>query len=152
MITLNPTTSSSNSENIHNSSDIKDNRFGGRREISDSVSDKDYTARTGADQNKKYNPVDETTKDIDTLADPRTRTNEFLYQENKMDAQKGNEANFIIKSDTDNLPNEDTDAFELDPSDPNFLIKRRRAKAKYHFGDGQYSNNPNRGTYEGELR
>lgn len=151
MFTLNPTTSSDNADNIQNSSDIMDNDFGGRRELSDATSDKDYTARTGGDQNKKYNPVDDTTKDIDDLVDPTARKNEFSYQENKMDVQKNNEASFIIKSDVDNLPKENTDAFEPDPNDPNFLIKRRRSKLKYGFGDGQYSNNPNRG-YEGELR
>lgn len=121
-------------------SSITDTRFGGQRQViaKSGVSSTDYTKRSGV-SNEKKNPVDETTKDIDDLASLTERKNEFTYQEEKMDAQKGNES-VAIQSDSDLRPQEDTDAFEPDPSDPNFLVKTRRSKLKNQFGDGQYDN------------
>jgi hypothetical protein len=133
-----------------NKSDMTDTRFGGQRKnLSKSVADaKDYTKRTGTAPNKKENPVDETTRDIDDLANEKEKKSEFSYQEDKMDVQKGNDS-VAIQSDSDRRPPEDTDAFTPDPSDPNFLVKTRRSKLKNQFGDGQYDNP--QGAYEGEI-
>ena len=52
----------------------------------------------------------------------------------------------------ENRPLEDTDAFEPDPTDADFLAQKRRSKSKGHFGgEGQYDNMPNRGVHEGEI-
>lgn len=130
-------------------SDTVDGNFGGNREHSQTSDNKDYTKRTGSAPSKKENPVENVIKDVDSMANSTTRKREFSYQENKMDVQKNNEANFITKSDSDNQPPEDTDGFVPDPTDPNFLIKTRRSKLKGHFGDGPYDGS--RGEYEGEL-
>ena len=130
-------------------SDPTDARFGGHREHSQVSDAKDYTGRTGAGPNEKENPVDDVIRDIDDMVNTRERKNEFSYQEGKINVQKGNESDWMTKSDSDRLPPEDTDAFEPDPSDPNFLLKTRRSKLKYHFGDGQYSNPHS--DYEGEI-
>lgn len=114
-----------------------DNNFGGNREYSQTADSKDYTKRTGAAPNKKENPED-TTKDVDDMTDPQARKREFSYQEDKMDAQRNNESDFIRESDPDSRPPEDTDAFTPDSSDPNFNVKTRRSKLKWQFGDGQY--------------
>lgn len=150
---LNPTPSSNDTENLQSSkSDITDARFGGSRTVADTSKTEDYTARTGKANTIEENPVDESIKDIDAMTDLMSRKREFSYQEDMMDTQRGNTAEFITKSDYDKLPIEGQDDFEPDPTDPNFLIKKRRHKVRGQFGDGQYDNNPNRGTYEGELR
>lgn len=133
-------------------SSATDARFGGHREYSQVAKDQDYTSRTGKAPDRKENPVDDTIKDFDDMTDPLQRKREFSYQEDKADVQRNNEEAFITGSDSDRRPPEDTDAFEPDPTDPNFLAKTRRSKVKGHFGEGQYDNNPNRGGYEGELR
>jgi hypothetical protein len=125
-----------------------DARFGGHREVSAVGKDQDYTSRTGSASNRKENPVDDTIKDIDDMTDPNQRKREFSRREETSNVQASNEAGFITKTDSDNRPLEDTDAFEPDGSS----IKLRRSKIKGHFGNGQYDNNPNRGVYEGEIR
>ena len=146
MFTLNPTPSSNNAENLQESqSDMVDSKFGGHREVSDVADDKDYTHRTGRAPNRKENPVDDTSKDIDEMTEAEARKREFSRREETSNVQKSNEADFITKTDSDNQPLEDTGAFEPDPTDPNFLAKTRGSKNKYHFGEVQYDNNPNRG-------
>ena len=130
-------------------SDATDARFGGHRKITSTSKSQDYTSRTGASVDIKENPVEDVIKDIDDLTDPNQRKREFSRQEELSDTQKGNESGFIVKTDPDNLPAEDTDAFTPDGD----LVKKRRSKLKGHFGDGQYDNMPNRGpSYEGEVR
>jgi len=132
-----------------NKSDMTDCRFGGIREHSDVADTKDYTKRTGGAPNKEENPVDEVAKDVDEMTESEARKREFSRREETSNVQKNNEADWQVKSDSDNQPLENTDAFEPDPSDPNFLMKTRRSKLKGHFGDGQYDN-PH-GAYEGEI-
>ena len=127
-----------------NKSDMTDTRFGGQRQrLSQSVADaKDYTKRTGAAPNKKENPVDETIRDVDDMVGAGENKNEFSYQETKMDVQKGNEAGWQTKSDSDNLPrmNEGSDAVQV----PEVVEERQRKKAN----PWQYDTSS---TYEGEM-
>lgn len=131
-------------------SDITDSRFGGNRAVTADISKAfDYTSRQGNAPSIKINPVDETSKDIDEMTEPQSRKREFSRRDETSDVQKSNEADFISQADPDKRPLENTDAFEPDPSDPNFLLKTRRSKLKGQFGDGQYDN-PH-GAYEGEI-
>ena len=135
-------------------SDATDSRFGGLRAVVDvSVAKtEDYTSRTKASPNKKENPVDETTKDIDDLNNEEDRKREASRRaetstvgaDNKY--RRPGDGDDKTYSEPDNRPPEDTDAFTPD-GDP---IKLRRSKNKHHFGSGQYDNMPNRGVYEGE--
>lgn len=124
-----------------NQSDMKDGRFGGLREHSNVADAKDYTKRTGKAPDKKENPVDETTRDIDDMSNTAEKKREFSYQENKMDVQKNNEG-IAIQSDPDNLPRmgEGTDAVQV----PEVVEERVRRKAnRWQFDTSN--------TYEGEL-
>jgi hypothetical protein len=135
-----------------NKSDMVDGNFGGNREVTDDLAtSQDYKRPRGGAPNRKENPVDDTTKDIDDMTDLKARKREFSRREETSNVQKSNKDNFFVKSDVENQPDEETDAFEPDPTDPNFLIKNRRSKSKGHFGSGQYDNMPNRGNYEGEI-
>jgi hypothetical protein len=67
------------------------------------------------------------------MTDPKARKREFSRREETSNVQKSNKDNFFVKSDVENQPDEETDAFEPDPTDPNFLVKNRRSKAKGHF-------------------
>lgn len=151
MLTFNPTPSSNNAENLsEDQSSMKDDRFGGHREYSQTANDKDYTGRAATNPNAKKNPQD-TTIDVDDLENVEARKREFSRRDETADCQKSNESDFITKTDKENQPLEEKRAFEPDPDDPNFLVKKRGSKVPGHFGDGQYNNNPNRG-YEGEVR
>jgi hypothetical protein len=122
-------------------SDMIDGRFGGLREHSNVADAKDYTKRTGEAPDKKENPVDETTRDIDDMSNTAEKKREFSYQENKMDVQKNNEG-IAIQSDPDNLPrmNEGTDAVQV----PEVVEERVRRKAnRWQFDTSN--------TYEGEM-
>lgn len=119
-----------------NQSDTRDGRFGGNREYSQTAHSKDYTARTGNAPNKKENPED-TTKDIDDMANSEARKREFSRREETSNTQKSNEAGWATHSDSDRRPAEDED-------------RNRGSKLRDHFGEGQYDNMPNRG-YEGEI-
>jgi hypothetical protein len=132
----------------------KDLNFGGNREWGNTADDADYTIRTGAAPTTKENPVDTVVRDTDEMANPRERKIEFTYQERKANVQENNKANWEWQSDSDRLPDPDNDTFIPDPSDPNFKIKTRTGgRLKWQIGEGQYSNDPNRGvgTYEGEI-
>lgn len=128
-----------------------DSDFSGHREYSDVSRSSDYTARTNESPNVEKNPTDKTLKDVDDMANLETRKREFSRREETSNVQKSNTAAWREQSDSDRRPDEDTDPFEPDPEDPNFLVKTRRSKIKGHFGSGQYDNYPNRGTYEGEI-
>jgi hypothetical protein len=135
--------------------DATDSHFGGQRRkgLPESLGDpKDYTKRTTVRVTaKKENPVDESIKDVDDMTDAFQRKREFSRREETSNVQKSNTAEWREQSDSDRRPPEETDPFEPDPSDPNFLIKNRRSKLKGHIGSGQYDNMPNRGMYEGEI-
>jgi hypothetical protein len=123
-------------------SDTTDGNFGGNREYSQTADAKDYTKRTGTASNKKENPVDITTKDIDDMADPNARKREFSYQENKEDVQKNNESGFITKSDSDNRPrmDEGSDAVQVPTSSD---LRQRKKPNRWQFDSSD--------TYEGEI-
>jgi hypothetical protein len=133
----------------------KDGNFGGNRAVSSTpAKDGDYKRPTLGAPNRKENPVDETERDIDDLAgtvDDKYR-GDGMYdrQQDASDLTQRFDLQYV-KTDAENRPPEDTDAFTPDPDDPDFLIKKRRSKNKGQYGDGQYDNYPNRG-YEGELR
>jgi len=155
MFTLNPTPSSNNAENAHRgTSDIKDLGFGGNREWGNTSDDSDYTRRTGDAPNIKENPVDETTRDIDDMADPKARKRDFSIQETAMNTQLGNEASFITKSDSDNRPrmDEGSDAVQIPETD---TIKRHRKPNQWWYTTrSEYKTIGYMGydEYEGEVR
>lgn len=141
-------------------SSITDAKFGGRREVSTSEADsKDYTKRTGNASNIKNNPVDETDRDVDDMSDvndnfddpttQRAKKREFSRRDETSDVQQSNER-IATQSDPDNRPrmDEGSDATQVPEASD---VKTIRSKLKGHFGDGQYDNMPNRGTYEGEI-
>jgi hypothetical protein len=100
-------------------SDIVDGNFGGNRNVTSNIQKgQDYKKPSGGAPNKVENPKD-VVKDIDEM-------DEFEGRK----VQEGNEADFITKTDSDNRPSEDTDAFIPD-GDP---VKLRGPQNKYHFG------------------
>ena len=111
-------------------SSMTDGNFGGNRRVTSNIQkSQDYKKPSGTAPNKIENPKT-AVKDIDGIK-------EF----DGSIVQESNEDDFITQIDGDNKPLEDTDAF-IPESD---RIKLRRSKNKYHFGPGQYDNNPNRG-------
>lgn len=115
-------------------SSMVDGNFGGNRSISANTSkSQDYKSPGGGAPNRVENPED-VAKDIDEMTEAESRKREFSRREETSNRQKSNEADFISKTDSDNRPSEDTDAFEPE-SDP---VKVRRSKDKYNFGDGPY--------------
>lgn len=124
-------------------SDTVDGNFGGNREYSQTSDAKDYTKRTGTAPNKKENPVDDATKDIDDMADPQARKREFSRREETSNVQKSNEASFITKTDSDNRPPMDESSDGV--IEPDSTLPRQRKKAN----KWQYDSSS---TYEGELR
>jgi hypothetical protein len=129
-----------------NASDMKDQNFGGRREFTTGVQqrEQDYKKPTGGSVNVKKNPVDETIRDIDDMTDAKARKREFSRRAETADHSDHNKERFH-ETEPDNRPPEGTDETQV-PDD-----KHKRSKLKNHFGSGQYDNNPNRGTYEGEI-
>lgn len=123
-------------------SDITHGNFGGNREFSQTSDIKDYTKRTGQAPDKKENPVDTTTRDIDDMTDPYARKREFSYQDDLSDVQKGNEAGVFTKSDTDNIPREGegSDAVQKPEASD---VKRHRKPNQWWFGTEN--------VYEGEV-
>jgi hypothetical protein len=101
-----------------------------------------YLVVHGHAPNKKENPVDETIRDVDDMVGASEKKNEFSYQEEKINVQKGNEAGWQTKSDPDNRPrmNEGSDAVQV----PEVVEERQRKKAN----PWQYDTSS---TYEGEL-
>lgn len=132
-----------------NDSPIKDDKstpsasnFGGHREHSKTAKEQDYTGRTGSAANKKENPVDESIKDVDDMSNLTEKKNEFSYQEEKINVQKGNEADWQTKSDPDNRPrmDEGTDAVQV----PEAYDRKQLKKAnKWQFDTSN--------RYEGEI-
>ena len=120
---------------VNNSkSDTVDGNFGGNRSISSDISkSQDYKSPGGGAPNRVENPED-VSKDIDEMTEAEARKREFSRREETSNRQKSNEAGFISKTDSDNRPSEETDAFEPDSEPP----KVRRSKNKYHFGGSPY--------------
>ncbi len=128
-------------------SDAIDGNFGGNREVTDGDRGKshDYKSPSGGSPSIEKNPVEETFKDIDEAADPTTRKREFSRREETSNPEDHNKEGFH-SADSGNRPLEDMDA-----TASGVPIKYMRSKIKGHYGSGQYDNNPNRGTYEGEI-
>ena len=115
-------------------SSMVDGNFGGNREVTSNISkSQDYKKPSGGAPNRVENPED-VSKDIDEMTEAESRKREFSRREETSNRQKSNEADFISKTDSDNRPPEQTDAFEPDSDPP----KTRRSKDKYNFGDGPY--------------
>ncbi len=116
-----------------NVSDMKDQNFGGNREVTTGVQQKeqDYTKSAGGSPNIEENPVSETTRDIDDMANPEARKREFSRRAETQDPSDHNKERFH-EVDNDNKPLEDTSVV-LVPDD-----KFHGDKLKYHFGEGQY--------------
>jgi len=129
-----------------NASDMKDQNFGGNRGITTGVQQKeyDYKKSVGGSSNIKENPVDAVIKDTDDMTDLKARKREFSRRAETQDPSDHNKERFP-ESEPKNRPLEDTDVTKI-PDD-----SHRRSKIKSHFGSGQYDNNPNRGSYEGEI-
>ena len=115
------------------SNDIKDQKFGGNREFTTGTQQKkqDYTKSAGVSPNIKENPVEETTRDIDSMSDPKARKREFSRRAETADPADHNKEHFH-ESDPENRPLEDTNEV-LTPDN-----KFHGNKLKYHFGNGQY--------------
>ena len=110
-------------------SSMVDGNFGGNRKVTSNISkSQDYKKASGGAPNIVENPED-VLKDVDGMK-------EF----DGSIVQEGNEDDYVVQIGGDNKPLEDTDAF-VPEDDP---VKLRRSKNKYHFGSGQYDNNPNR--------
>ena len=131
-----------------NDSPIKDDKstpsasnFGGHREHSKTAKEQDYTGRTGTAANKKENPVDETIKDVDDMSNLKEKKNEFSYQEEKINVQKGNEG-IGIKSDPENRPrmDEGTDAVQVPEASDRKQLKKAN---KWQYDSSN--------RYEGEM-
>jgi len=122
-----------------NKSDTSDSNFGGNREYSQTAADKDYTSRTGNAPNKKENPVDETVRDIDDMANVESRKREFSRRDETSDTQKNNES-VAIQSDSDRRPDEDTDPTKVPEASS---LKQGRKANKWQFDSSD--------RYEGEL-
>lgn len=125
-------------------SEATHSNFGGHREHSQNAAPKDYTKRTGAAPNKKENPED-AVKDIDDMANSEERKREFSYQEDKKDVQRNNEADFIVKSDTDGgrpRMDEGSDAVQVPEASD---VKRHRKPNQWHLGKSG-------SVYDGEIR
>lgn len=120
-----------------------DARFGGHREHSSTAKAQDYTRRTGKAENKKENPVEETVRDIDDMANSEERKSEFSYQEKKINVQLNNEADFITASDSDRRPrmDEGTDAVQVPEASE---LKQQKKANKWQFDTSN--------RYEGEIR
>lgn len=124
-----------------NQSEPTDARFGGHREHSNVASAKDYTARSSEDPQKEENPVDDAVRDVDDMSNTEIKKNEFTYQENKMDVQKGNEGT-ATQSDSDRRPRMDEGSDVVQT--PDVIEERVRKKAnKWQYDSSN--------TYEGET-
>jgi hypothetical protein len=142
MITLSPHDTPVGSD----ASEMKDTNFGGNREYTTGkqVKSQDYTSRDCGAPNKKENPYEETTKDVDDMTDPEARKREFSRRAETSTVGDHNKEHFH-ETDPENRPPEDTTAFIPDD-------KKHTKKMRFQYGSGQYDNNPNRGNYEGEVR
>lgn len=117
----------------NDSSSIKNNNFGGNRATTTGKQQKDhdYTSSVGGSVNIKKNPVDDTTKDIDDMANSEARKREFSRRAETQDPADHNKER-CHEASSDNRPLEDTDVTII-PDD-----KHIRSKLKGHFGEGQY--------------
>jgi hypothetical protein len=115
-----------------------DGNFGGNREHSKTADAKDYTKRTGAAPDLKENPVDETSKDIDEMTDPKSRKREFSRREETSNVQKSNESP-ATQSDSDHQPDGSDGVIVPEASD----LKQQKKANRWQY---QSSNR-----YEGEI-
>lgn len=129
-----------------NKSDATHTNFGGRREVTKKkqTKDQDYTKPTQYSVDVKENPLTETAKDIDDMTDEKARKREFSRRAETSDHADTNKEHFHT-SEPKNRPLEDTDPVIV-PDE-----KHHGPTIRNHFGSGQYNNNPNRGSYEGEI-
>jgi len=116
-----------------NASEMKDQNFGGNREFTEGVQqkDQDYKTPVGGSSNIEENPVEEVTRDTDEMTDPAIRKREFSRRAETQDHQDHNKDRFP-ESEPDNRPLEDTTPVAV-PDD-----KYHGDRLKYHFGEGQY--------------
>lgn len=126
-------------------SELRDGNFGGNRQytVGQQVKSQDYKSRNCGAPNIKENPAEETAHDVDEMTEMESRKREFSRRAETADHRDHNKEHFH-KTDPENRPLEDTSAFIPDD-------KNHGDKLKYHYGSGQYNNNPNRGNYEGEV-
>ena len=116
-----------------NASDMKDQSFGGNREVTTGQQQKtqDYKRPVCGDVNVEENPIDDVIRDIDDMTDPFARKREFTRRAETSDRKDHNKDRFP-ESEPDNRPPEDTRAVIV-PDD-----KFHGDKLKNHFGQGQY--------------
>jgi len=101
-------------------SDITDSNFGGNRQVTGNIAEAhNYTKPRGGASEIKENPVDETERDVDDAE-----------VDLKLRFQHSNEADFIIKSDKENLPLEDTDPVIVPSAE---LPKRHRKSNQWNL-------------------
>jgi hypothetical protein len=125
---------------------MKDSNFGGQRQFTTGkqVRNQDYTKKHCGAPNTKKNPVEDAVRDVDAMTNEETRKREFSRRAETSASGDHNKEHFH-KTDPENRPLEDTTA--IIPDD-----KKHGDKLRNQFGSGQYDNNPNRGSYEGENR
>ena len=116
-----------------NASDMKDQNFGGNRELTTGAQQKsqDYKNPVGGSINIEENPVEEVVRDIDDMTDLKVRKREFTRRAETQDHSDHNKDRFS-ESEPKNRPLEDTDVTHTPDS------THRRSKLKSHFGEGQY--------------
>jgi hypothetical protein len=117
-------------------SDATHSHFGGNREYTPNKprSENDYLKETLGAPNRVDNPVDETTRDVDDMSDPKDITTRAKKREFQRRAETNDHADhnkeYFHNSDSENIPQEDTGATLGDADN------RRGSANKYHFGDG----------------
>ena len=107
--------------------------FGTNRKVQTGtqVKSQDYTKSIGGSSNIKENPVDDTTRDIDDMSDPKARKREFSRRAETNDHADHNKERFH-EIDSDTKPLEDNSAVLIPDN------KKHGSKIKNHFGEGQY--------------
>ena len=131
---------------VDNKADNFHTNFGGRRAVTKNkqVKDQDYTKPTQCAVDVKENPVDDVIRDVDDMTDAKARKREFSRRAETNDYADHNKEHFHT-SEPKNRPLEDSDPVIV-PDE-----KHHGPTIRNHFGSGQYNNNPNRGSYEGEI-
>ena len=116
-----------------NASDMKDQNFGGNRKFTEGKQQKtqDYKKPVGGSANIEENPVDDVTRDIDDMTDPKARKREFSRRAETNDHADHNKERFH-ETDPENRPAEDTSVVKIPDG------KHHGDKNRYQFGQGQY--------------
>jgi hypothetical protein len=117
--------------------DTKSGDFGGKRAVTASSISKsqDITKRRGGAPNVEVNPVAETTKDVDDMANDKTGKREFSRRAETWARDHSTREGYNHEADSDNRPAEDTDAVVA--PDANTKI---RSRIKPHIGEGEMKN------------